>query len=380
MSFPIISGTFVSNGSPVYISMPAAIDWMWVYNYTAAATHGGVINLNAKFYWQLGMAAGTGIVEANLDNVANDPMSINVLAAPNGFYAIDSSVQTPGIIIATGTAVSAANPSVASVATTPTVGQIVRLYNVVNAPQLAGLDFIVTAVNAGVSFTIGNLSFAGNTAGTTFGYAVIPFQSEFYPRERVVTYMANSGTNGIAAGVTRIWTSVTHGYQVGQKIELQLPGGTAIWGNYARLNGVVATIIAIGTAAAGNQPNTTNNFDINVDSTGFSADGWTANFSVGGVANTGAYPDSVYAGYVAIAIPVGMDMAFAIANNPPIPPLTTAPNTLTDSLRNVAIVGMKLSGGTTAGLSGGPAGASGDRMYWVAGSSFDALVTPTIIV
>lgn len=365
-------GTFtVATGVPaVSVVIPSGVDWMRVYNYTQAGT-AGAANTGVDFYWQRGMAAATGMVKYK--TVAGvDLLSQNTLSA-GGFTLLDTSIQLPGNSVAI-TGLSAANPPVVLTATTPSVGQVVRIINPNNQPQIGGMDFTVTAVNAGVSFTIGNASTVNSTASTTGFYRVIPFDPIFYPRRRFVTYIR-------AATQAVIYLSVTHQYAVGQIVRLSFPGGSNVWGNYAALDGVQCTITAVNVARTGNEPNnagTANNIQVNVDTSAFGA------WALFGAANNQAYPASSLVPFTpAAVIPEGEDTAFSIATPLAQAPLNydgsivlgTQPGLLSDATQNLAFMGMLLGTGG-AGVSAGnpvitgPAGSvAGDVMYWVAGKS-----------
>ncbi len=359
------TGYFTSTGAAKVISFASTVNYMWVYNYTQIA---GAAAVGVQYYWQYGMPQGGGLIYTV---TATPAITLTALAAGSGFTAFNNSVVTRGPAVAL-TAITAANPPVVSSGTTPTVGSIVTLSNLTSGGgagfgqrQIAGMDFTVTAVNAGVSFTIGNISLLNSTATTAGSWRLVSSDPEFYPRVRQITWITESGvgaTSPVPAGTTRIYTSVTHGYLVGQKINLEFPGGSAVWGNYAALNNVVATITAINTPRNGGlgEPNNggvDNNFDINVDSTGFGA--WNVFVPLGG--NQSFLANTQFPQGPALCIPFGEDTAYAQSIVPPA-------NVLADSFDNVSVNGILLAGG-----AGTPGGAAGDLMCWVAGSSFDGV-------
>lgn len=371
MDYTIIGqGTFTVGSSvvPVNIPLPSGVDWMYVYNFTQAGINGAG-NTGVEFYWQRGMAAGSGIVQyKTVAGVAGLSMDTFV---SNGFTPFDSSNQTPGAAVAL-TAITAANPPVVSTATTPAVGSIVRIINPNNQPQIGGMDFTVTAAVAGVSFTIGNIELLNSTASTSGFWRQIPFDPIFYPRRRFITFV-RSATQAV------IYLSVTHEFAVGQIVRLSFPGGTAIWGNYAALDGVAATIVAVNVARAGSEPNnggTANNIQVNVDTSALGA--WNV-FGAGG--NQG-YPASSLVPFTpAEAVPVGEDTGQSLINVNAQVPLDFNGNVigannglLSDATINLAQFGMTLGiGGNGTALGSaikGPAGAAAaDVMFWRAGKS-----------
>ena len=369
MESPIYSGFFTSTGKNQQINFVPGVTGAIVTNYTA---YPAASNLPFKFFWQLGMPQAGGLSYVNIGGV----MTTAVLAG-NGFQAFNNSTVTAnppaGLAL---TAITAANPPVVTtVATLPNLGDIVTFSNLTSAAgvgpgqrQIGGIPFTVTAVGGG-TFTIGNINLSGSTASTAGLWRTLSNDPEFYPRQRVITYVTASSVGTVPVGSTRIYTSVTHQYVVGQKVNLEFPGGSAVWGNFAALNNVVVTITAINTARNGTEPNNAlgdNNFDVAFDSSGYGT--WTA--SIGG----GLFYPAQYPQGPAIAIPFGEDMAYAIYANPvlPLPPIGALPvnNVLADSLDNVSSSGIILLGGAAAGAAG-PAGAVGDLMFWQLVSAFD---------
>lgn len=364
-------GTFtVATGVPeVNLAIPSGTDWMYVYNYTQAGTDGaGDTGIN--FYWQRGMAAGTGMVWYK--TVAGVAVLSQDTLVSGGFTLLDTSVQVPGNLVTSG-AITAANPPVVTSTTTPAVGSIVRIINPDNQPQIGGMDFTVTAVNAGVSFTIGNMSLLNSTASTASFWRQIPFDPIFYPRRRFVTWVRS-------ASQAVIYLSVTHQFAVGQLVRLSFPGGSTVWGSYAALDGVQATITAVNVTRAGSEPNnggTANNIQVNVDTSSFGA--WNV-FGSGGNQN---YPPSSAVPFTpAAVIPEGEDSAFSLVTPLSQAPLNydgsivlgTQPGLLSDATQNLAYIGMTLGTGGDGNALGsaitGPAGSvAGDVMYWRAGKS-----------
>ena len=373
-----MDGTIIGQGtftvpaagvSATNIAIPCGTDWMWVRNYTQAGINGAA-NTGINFYWQRGMAAGTGMVWYKT------AAGVAVLSADTyvsgGFTLLDTSVSTPGTSNAL-TAITAANPPVITTAATlPAVGSVVRIINPNNQAQIGGLDFTVTA-NGGGTFTIGNINLTNSTASTAGFWRQIPFDPIFYPRRRYVTFVR-------AATSAVIYLSVTHQFAVGQIVRLSFPGGSAVWGNYAALDGVQATITAVNVARAGNEPNnagTANNIQVNVDTSAFGA--WNV-FGAGG--NQG-YPAAGLVPFTpAAVIPEGEDSATSLSSLLAQVPLNydgsavSGANNglLSDATVNTAFIGMTLgTGGNGTALGApiaGPAGsAAADVMYWVAGKS-----------
>src|SRR5271157_3470335 len=107
MDYTIIGqGTFTVGSSvvPVNINLPSGVDWMKVYNFTQAGINGAG-NTGVEFYWQRGMAAGSGIVKYK--TAAGVAVLSEDTYVSLGFTPFDSSLQTPGAAVAL-TAITAA--------------------------------------------------------------------------------------------------------------------------------------------------------------------------------------------------------------------------------------------------------------------------------
>lgn len=373
----ICQGTFTVPAAGVVaqnIAIPSGTDWMWVHNYTQAGINGAG-NTGINFYWQRGMAAGTGMVQYK--TVAGVAVLSQDTYVSAGFTLLDTSSSVPGASNAL-TAITAANPPVVTTAATlPAVGSVVRIINPDNQAQIGGLDFTVTAAGGG-TFTIGNINLANSVASTAGFWRQIPFDPIFYPRRRVVTFVR-------AAASAVIYLSVTHQFAVGQMVRLSFPGGSAVWGNYAALDGLQVAITAVNVARAGNEPNnggTANNIQVNVDTSTFGA--WNV-FGAG--ANQG-YPAAASVPFSpAQVVPEGEDSSVSLSSVLAQVPLEFSGlavqnvnnGLLSDATANTAFIGMTLGvGGNGTALGAqilGPAGAAAnDVMYWRAGkSSFGGL-------
>jgi hypothetical protein len=142
-------GKFTSTGANKILNIRSDVDWINVYNYTAAAQ--AAADLGFQYYFQRGMAQGRGIIYAKLGAVANDPITVGEIGATLGFYLIDTSVNVPGASVALTSVSAGATPVVATGNTAGLAdGDIVRLYNVTGGLQLNGLDFTIDTIIANV--------------------------------------------------------------------------------------------------------------------------------------------------------------------------------------------------------------------------------------
>lgn len=355
-------GTFTqtaSNGA-VTIAIPSGADFLHVYNYTQASA---TSSNGFKYYWQRGMGS-VGLVEIS---GASHAVTSNVTSS-GAFQVLDFNNQPTFSLNNGSTGVSAwsnATPPVLTVGSTSGVsaGTIVRLtglattsgtsivgYNgmdfSIGYGTLTGTTFSVDYVNGGVTTTsTGNWRVVGYPVTSQSGQpAFITSSGLFYPSRRFITNIS-------AASSAVIRMSVQHNFTVGQQIRLSLPGGSAVWGNYAALDNYSNlssgttpnswTITAVNTATG----STNNTITINANTSSF---------------GSFAYPTTLSTAYTqAQVIPFGEDTATALSQNPPL-------SSLSDAVQNVQYLGMTLAGGTG---SSAPAGQSGDVIYWVAGKS-----------
>lgn len=328
METTILQGKFTANGSAKVLEIRSDVDWMWVYNYTQAATQQAT-GRGVKFYWQRGMAQDTGIEYKKTNNT--DALNMVALAS-GGFTLVDSSVVMPGNINTTITAVSNANPPVVSLTSTAGLsnGDVVRLFNVAGAQQLGGVDFTIGSLVANTSFTLAYMR--AIAAGTTGSLRRIPYDPIYYPRRRFISKISQA-TQAI------VTLTVTHGYKVGQQIRFAVPQVSATAFGMTQLDGVVGNIVAINQADA---DGVTNTITVDVDTSAMTAFAWPLTANV----------PFTYAQ----VIPVGEDTATA---------LDAGTDILSDATINTAYIGIQLAAGAQS-----PAGSTNDVIYWVAGKSF----------
>ncbi len=343
----LLQGSFTADGLAKTIEIRSDWDWIKVVNQTVSFAAGG--GNGAEFYFQRGMTNGRGLLYTKESTVG--ALVPTQLAANAGFFYVDSSIQSTGPHTAL-TGITAANPPVVTSAGHGlSVGDIVRFDTLNNQPQIGGIDFTVTA--SATTFTIGNINLTNSTASTTGFWRRINYNPIYYPRRRTITYVSS-------AAQCKVYMSVTHGYTAGQKVRLQFPGGDQVWGDFAQLDGVGATILSINATRAGNEPNnggTANNIVLDIDTSAFTA--WSSTFGSG---LNQSYPASTEIPFSpAQVVPFGEDTAYALSING---------NILDDATRNTAILGVTLASGAAS-----PAGQANDVIYWIAGKSFSNSTT-----
>lgn len=322
-------GRFTSAGAAVTLSIRSDLDWMRVRNITKSYAAGA--GEGAEYYWQRGMTQGRGTIYTK--TAVTNALTVGQIAANSGFYLIDTSVNLPGPSLAL-TGITAGNPPVVNTANTASLnnGDVVRIFNTVGARQLAGLDFTIGALNAGVSFTLAYMSqIAGANPGAGT-FRRIPYSPLYYPANRYITKI----TQAAQAVVT---LSVNHGFTIGQIVRFVVPTVTAAAYGMTELNGLTATIVEVGQP---DNDGVTNTITIDIDTTGFTAFSFPLN------AAPGFTPAQI--------VPVGENTAFAIA---------AEFNILDDATVNLGQIGVQLQAGANS-----PAGEEDDVIYWVAGKSF----------
>jgi hypothetical protein len=319
----IQQGTFTADGTDKYVVLRSGVDWMRVYNYSAA--DGATNNDGFEYYWQRGMTNGTGLYWYH--PAADQTVAVNALAAGTGFFYVDSSDTSPNAEVAITGATNAVTPTIATANTGALqTGSIVRLNSVTGATSLGGWDFEVDNIVTNTSFDMRYaMANAAGAAGTAGFYRHIPYDPIFYPRFRYIVNITQAA-NAV------ITTSVQHGFTVGQKIRVNLPDPNF---DMIEINGVEGIVTAV----------TASTITTNIDSTAFTA------FSF---ALPGDVPFTI-----PTVVPIGIDTGTAI---------TGAVDLLADATRNTAYIGMRLPTGVAS-----PGGANNDVMYWVAGKSFSDL-------
>lgn len=330
-----LQGNFKSTGGNIFIPLESGVDWMRVINLSEAALTNQTVQVGVEFYWQRGFPFDTtySYYKSNAANADN----LIFFNTAGGFTPIDTSTNTIGDLNngSTGISnVSAANPPVVTVGSTGGMeaGSVVRIYNVVGAQQLGGLDFTVgNGTFSGTTFSLDYMPAIAAAAapGAGASFRVINFDPIFYPRRRYITKIVRGST-------TTVSLSVTHQYQVGQAVRFVVPAAYGM----TQINGLLGTIVAIDTSVTAVTGNT---ITVNIDSNGFSP----FVFPV-----TSIHPFSP-----AEVVPVGEDTGVA---------LSLGANILADATINTAATGMLLTGGVD--MPGGPSG--GFSMFWQAGTVF----------
>jgi hypothetical protein len=383
---PNAGNASVGQANPAYIQIPSNADWMVVRNFTQFGTvgnSGGYFNGTAnadtgvEYFWQRGMAAGTGIVKYYANTTATvtgdtlltggftlyDPSGQSLGAQPN----LGAPVATTASTNATRPVVSTGNTAGVS------VGTVVRLSNTAQT-DVNGVDFVVGAVTANTSFELLTATNALATAPGAIGgagfYRIVYNGNNalFYPRRRYVV-------NITQAANAQVSTSVAHGLTPGQEVRFKIPTQSGMTQLNPQLDNnyfpSASSVAAIVLTVVDDY-----NFTLNINTTGYTAFTWPTI-----IQEPCDFPT---------VTPFGEDTATALASNTAQVPtiggvqiFNTNTGILADSTVNTGYLGMILGAGGLGKITAttpiyGPAGSiawtmgnvpTGDTMYWVAGKS-----------
>lgn len=381
----IVQGSFTSNGLPIILDIPMGIDWMEVYDYSQYGAAGSTPFPGLKYYWQLGMPVGTGLVEYK-----NTQTMSAALMTFGGFALIDTTQDPNNVTVSVvgngatvGLSISAASPRVVTIigATNAAALAIYQALLGFDQVRLSGLVGSTAALSdplfGGKVWTYDTLAYNGtntvtfNLSDTNTGTAnagtvtdisasltAQKWSPYWYPRVYNVYQIKPNSTNSSYADV---YTSNKPLYKTGQSVRFNVPKNVPVgtsWG-MPQINGLVGNVVSVATVAPWS-------FTVDIDVSAFTA--FNQPGSVG-------MPFTSTTQWVTVT-PVG-DVAAQIvdlAGNP------IATNKFDESEFNQGFRGMLLGiGGTAAGQIAvvpttvdvsGPAGVSGDVMYWKAGKSF----------
>src|SRR5665213_703287 len=369
---PNADSASVGQANPTIIAIPSNADWVKVYDYTQFGTvgnSGGYLNGTAnadtavEWYWQRGMAPGTGIVKYYANSAST--MHADTMLS-GGFTLYDPSGQSVGAqpllgpAVATTASTNATRPVVSTASTAGlTIGSVVRMSKTAQT-DVNAVDMVVSAVTANTSFELLTANNALATAPGAIGgagfYRIVNYNPLYYPRRRYVTNISQAVNAQVA-------TSIAHGLTPGQAVRFSIPSVSGM----VELNGTTANNYETAVIVSVIDDYT---FTINIDTTGFTAFTWP----------TIAQQPSSFP----IVVPFGEDTATALTNTGNQVPMiggqqifNTNTGILADSTVNTGFLGMILGAGGLGKILAtttvyGPAGSvawtsgnvgTGDTMY-----------------
>lgn len=255
----VMVGQYTSDGNYKILQLPAEVHHFQMWNYTNhnSTANPGVVKRAA---WFLGMTNDYYLGVKNTDGAATDQ---SILGTTGGFRWLQSQPNNLGAAGNAVTAITNASPPVVSQLSHGNyVGDTVLLTATTGMLQIAGMEFTVTVRDSADTFSIGYLDASGFAAAATGGVSrKVMTPPMFAPRRRYVTAI----TQAASAVIT---LSVTHGYQVGEKVRMHVPSDFGM----VEMDGELGTITAVSTA--------NNTITVDVDSTAFTAFAFPASAGV----------------------------------------------------------------------------------------------------
>lgn len=249
----LLTGTITGSDTVQSVIIPSGYDEFKMINITDIGSTAASTPV-MRAVGTSAMAAGSAYYNLKTNGAATN--QIETTTTTGGFTFVDDSAGVAiGAALNIATGISQANPAVVTTNVTTNLnnGDIVRVYGTTGMLQIAGMDFTIGALNAGVSYTLAYLDSSGFANPATAGKArKIAFDARFYPRRRFITKI----TQATSAVIT---LSVTHGFTVGQEVRVYCTSDFGM----KEINGLLGVITAINT--------TNNTITVNIDSSGFTA-------------------------------------------------------------------------------------------------------------
>lgn len=246
----IAVGSFVADGNPFVL--PFAGDPQLVRLYYQGNASGDVwINSGAskvkEVVWAKAMEEGTALATINTNAAATDEKSF-IAAGGVSLYRPEYGQLGPAVTV---TSVSQANPAlVTAVAHGYQTGDVVLLTGIAGMAQINTLQFQITVTGAN-TFELNGLDSSGFASAGTGGTV----RRVLYPRAWQPLALTPIAITQAALAV--VTTSVDHGYQVGQMVQLSVPADFGM----VQADGAIADVVAV----------TANTMTLNLNTSAFTA-------------------------------------------------------------------------------------------------------------
>ena len=266
MSISFIAGnSFVSAGLPVNIPLSGGADYFVTWNLTQYGTASPAANTGVKFEWWADQSPSIGVVETYKTMTTG---ALNSSLLTNGVLTYVSGYPMPGPPV-TGTAITAADPAVASATNTYSNGQVVLLTGTTGMRQISGMPFQISSVSGSAFTLLGLQAGAGGAAGgygSAFAAAATAFVARLLPNYHAVLpqYMFVTGVSQSTTAYVSLSVDPATYYAAGMRIRFDIPSTYGM----SQLDGVEATILAVDVASppAGTSPY---NLQVAVNTTNF---------------------------------------------------------------------------------------------------------------
>lgn len=372
MTTQVCTGTFTNVASTaVFIPLQQQINEFSLRNLTRSGVTVGSVagsltsnRIVKAFFNPSYQNSGTALIEQNGTVAAGlAPLAIGNLAQ-NGFTVVNQSSP----LISPVVAIASFTPGTTTVWTTGAnhnlaVGDMVRVYGLVSAPQFSGLSMTVTAVGSATTFT----TLLDSTGATTSigsvqktGNYLLPTRTGTYPDIRTIAKITN-------ANPMVVTTLVQQNYFVGDVVTFDMP---SIFG-VPQLTNSISGLPFQATVIAANNAVGTQTVTLAIDSTSFGVFGTN---SVSGGSNPGHWPLSpAFPFTFPYMVPQGEGninnfQAFGVV---PAPLPYANQNVLSFAKQGVGANGILIGAGdgTNAASTGGIIGSTADVWEWRAVTS-----------
>lgn len=214
----IAGGSFTSDATlRQQVQVSDRPDLIWVRNRTAWGDDAAETSVES--WWRQGMAQDSA---QTTDQAVTSGILSSEAVTANGFRVYNTS-NPPTYAALPTTAITAANPAVATMASTGSilVGDVVKVSNTTGMLQIGGYDFEVTVVNTNTNISL-NLDASGFAAPATAGDIQLFIPNRFYPRWRYIVPL--SGNVGISQAAQCVVSfSVAHDFSVGEYVSFRVP-------------------------------------------------------------------------------------------------------------------------------------------------------------
>jgi len=209
---------YTNPATPVAVNIPMTDrpDWVFVKNLTDWGDTTAVTGIQSEWFSSMAQGSYLGYDQT----VTTNALASNV-GTTGGFTFVDQT-NPPTYTRVSMTAINGATFVVSTANTAGiSVGDLVRLINVVSAHELSGFLYQVTAVSAGVSLTLGYAATAATAKGSTYGNGTTGFLQKvypgfMYPSLRQVLFISQ-------ATQAKVYFARQNDFTPGQMVDFQIP-------------------------------------------------------------------------------------------------------------------------------------------------------------
>ena len=261
---------YTNPATPIAVNIPMTDkpDWVIVKNLTNWGDTTAVTSIESE--WFSSMTQGSFL---SLDQTITTNALASNTGTSGGFTFVDQT-NPPTYTKVSMTAINGSTFVVSTANTTGiSVGDFVRLINVLGAQELSGILYQVTAVSAGASITLGFAATAATAKGSTYGNGTTGFLQKvypgfMYPALRQVLFISQ-------ATQAKVYFARQNDFTPGELVDFQIPApygmtqmsnltATPVGGPTSNKPGAPRVLVVTNTA-------TESSITLDYDTTGFSA-------------------------------------------------------------------------------------------------------------